>query len=182
MICLELFEKKIESKEIYEGKILSLRKDKVCLEDGTESFREVISHNGGACVVAIDDEENILLVRQFRYPFNEVLTELPAGKLEKGEDPEKCALRELYEETGYKAGRIVSLSQILPTPAYDEEITHIFYADMLEKGESSLDEGEFLECIKVPFEEALKMVLNGKIKDAKTVCGILTARLLKDMK
>ena len=178
---LKLFEEKIESTPIYEGKILGLRKDKVRLEDNSESFREVISHNGGACVAALDDDDNILLVRQFRYPFNDVITEIPAGKLEKGEDPKECAIRELLEETGYEAGRVISLGQILPTPAYDEEVTHIFYADMLKKKETHLDEGEFLECLKIPFDDAVKMVLNGKIRDAKTVCGILKAQVLRSL-
>ena len=182
MIALKHFEEKIKTENIYDGRILGLRRDNVRLEDGSESIREVISHNGGACIVAIDDEDNILMVQQFRYPFKRVLTEIPAGKLEKGEDPQSCALRELTEETGYEAGRVVSLGQNLATPAYDEEVIHIFYADKLKKCERHLDEGEFLDVCKIPFEEAVEKVLKGEIKDGKTSVGILKTKLLRDLK
>ena len=181
VIALKHFEENIGTENIYDGRILGVRRDKVRLEDGNESIREVISHTGGACIVAIDDEDNILMVQQFRYPFGRVLTEIPAGKLEKGEAPRVCAVRELMEETGFEAGRVIYLGENLATPAYDEEVIHIFYGDRLKKGERHLDEGEFLDVYKIPFEEAVKKVLEGEIKDGKTSVGILKTKLLRDL-
>ena len=174
------FEKKLESTLLYEGKILNLRRDKVELEDGRTTSREVVEHNGGVAVLAVDSEENILFVSQFRYPFGEVLLELPAGKLEKGEDPAQCGRRELMEECGCEAEIFKPLAQLYPTCAYDTEIIHVFYAAGLKEGKQNLDPGEFLTVQKIPIDKAVEMVLEGKIPDAKTQLGILKYKALRD--
>ena len=156
------YEKTIDSKVIYEGKILTLRRDTVELENGNHAAREVIDHPGGVAVLAIDEHEHILFVSQFRYPFGGVMLELPAGKLERGENPQECGVRELSEECGCKADCFVPLAKMYPTCAYDTEIIHIF-----------LDEDEFLTVRRIPVEKAVQMVLDGEIPDAKTQLGIL---------
>lgn len=174
------YEKKLESTQLYQGKILNLRRDKVELEDGRTAFREVVEHNGGVAVLAVDSEENILFVSQFRYPFGEVLLELPAGKLEKGEDPAQCGRRELLEECGCEANIFEPLATLYPTCAYDNEIIHVFYAAGLTEGAQHLDPGEFLTVQKIPVTEAVELVLAGKIPDAKTQLGILKYKTLRD--
>lgn len=180
VFLLSHFEKKLESTLLYEGKILSLRRDKVELEDGRITSREVVEHNGGVAVLAVDSEENILFVSQFRYPFGKVLLELPAGKLEKGEDPAQCGRRELLEECGCKASTFQPLAELYPTCAYDTEIIRVFYATGLEEGSQSLDPGEFLTVEKIPIDQAVEMALAGKIPDAKTQLGILKYKALRD--
>ncbi len=166
-------EKTIGSTPLYYGKILNLRKDLVKLEDGSTTVREVIEHPGGVCILALDEDGKIFFVRQFRYPFGRVLLELPAGKLEPGEEPEACAVRELRVETGCSAGRLISLGKMIPTCAYDTEVIHLFYADGLIHGEQQLDESEFLTVEKLSFSQAMDMVLNGEIIDAKTQLALL---------
>lgn len=169
------------SQEIkYKGRILNLRVDEVKLQDDTHSWREVIEHTGGVCVVAFDENDRLLMVRQFRYPFSEITWEIPAGKINAGEDPKECGARELLEETGYKAKTLESLGVLYPTPAYDSEIIRIYYAKDLTKAEQNLDEGEFLCVERVDFEKALEMVMNGEIKDAKTQIAILKIKILRD--
>lgn len=177
---MKLFEKTISTELIYTGKVVTLRRDIAELEDGTHATREVIEHPGGVCVVAVDETDNLLMVRQFRYPMAKALLELPAGKLEYGEDPFACGKRELEEETGHMANFYVPLGQMLPTPAYDSEVIHIYYAKNLSKTVQNLDEGEFLAVERMPFETAVDKVLSGEICDAKTQIGILKAKLLRD--
>ena len=177
---MRLYEETLSTTPIYDGKIISLRRDTARLENGREVAREVISHPGGVCIVAVDEEDRLLLVRQFRYPFSRVLTELPAGKLNYGEDPLRCGQRELEEETGCTADRFVSLGQFLPTPAYCEEVTHIYYASGLHTTHQHLDPDEFLDVERIPFEEAVRQVLAGELADGKTQIGILKAKLLRD--
>jgi ADP-ribose pyrophosphatase len=123
--------------------------------------------------VAVDDDGNILLVRQYRYPYAENLLEIPAGKLEKGEDPEACGIRELREETGYEAGKFTFLAEVYPTPGYTDERLHLYAAGRLAFKGQKLDSDEFLSVLKVPFEEAVEMCFGGEIKDAKSVIAIL---------
>lgn len=170
----------INSEMIYQGKILNLRRDTVRLENGNTASREVVEHSGGVAIVALDTEDNLLMVRQFRYPFGQVLLEIPAGKLEKGEDPAVCGMRELGEECGCTASVFQPLAKLLPTCAYDTEIIHIFYAAGLTASAQHLDPDEFLTVEKIPFEQAYDMVLRGEIPDAKTQLGILKFKALRD--
>jgi ADP-ribose pyrophosphatase len=164
---------KIHSQSIYNGKILNIRKDTVRLPDGSTALREVVEHNGGACVLALNEKNEIFMVRQFRYGAGKPLWELPAGKLEKDENPALCAARELEEEIGYRAEKIIPFGILHPTPAYCQEIIHIYRAEGLIKSKQKLDDGEFLEVAAIPFEKALEMVYTGEITDAKTVIAIL---------
>lgn len=169
---MKLIETKIEGEIIYNGKILRLERDKVILENGNTAYREVVRHNGGACIVAVTKDNEILFVKQYRYPFNKVVMELPAGKLEPNERPEICAKRELREETG-AIGEVEYLTEIYPTPGYSSEIIYIYAAFNVEIGSLSLDEDEFIDVVKVDIDSALEMIKSGEIKDAKTIVGIL---------
>lgn len=175
---MKLTEKRISGETVFDGKIMHVRRDIVELSDGSEAFREVVDHSGGVCVLALDDENRVLTVRQFRYPFERVLQEIPAGKLERGEDPDAAAARELREETGAVAGRMERLGEIYPTPAYCGEIIRMYLARDLVFGENDLDEGEFLDVERVPFDELVQKVLEGEIRDAKTVAAVLKAKVL----
>ena len=177
----KLTEKRLSGETVFDGKIMHVRRDIVELGDGSEAFREVVDHSGGVCVLAIDDEGRVLTVRQFRYPFERVLREIPAGKLEKGEDPDKAAERELREETGAVAGKMERLGEIYPTPAYCGEIIRMYLARDLTFGENDLDEGEFLDVERVPFDSLLEQVLTGEIRDAKTVAAVLKTKLLLNL-
>ena len=175
---MELKEKTISSEEIFSGRILHIRRDTVELPGGGRSFREVVDHPGGVCVLALDDENRVLLVRQFRYPYEKVLTELPAGKLEIGEDPEQAALRELREETGAVPGTFQSLGELYPSPGYCGEIIRMYLARELTFGEAALDEGEFLNVERMDFARLVELVLSGEIRDAKTIAAALKTKLL----
>ncbi|MDE5564518.1 MAG: NUDIX hydrolase [Oscillospiraceae bacterium] len=168
-----LNETTLDSTVLYDGKILRLEKDNVQLEDGSHAVREVVRHPGGVCVLAVTDKEEILFVRQLRYPYKEVTTEIPAGKLEYGENPETCGRRELLEECGCTPDSFTYLGKLYPTPAYDSEIIRIFLAKGLHYSAQSLDVDEFLDVERVPFTEALQMVMEDKIPDSKTQIAIL---------
>ena len=173
----QLIEKTISSKTVFDGKVFRVEVRDVELYDGSVSQREIVLHHGGATVVALDDDKNIFLVRQFRSPYEKVLYELPAGKLEKDEDPKDCAIRELKEETGMVAASVESLGEMYATPGYCSEIIHLYLASGLSKGEGNPDDGEFLQVIKVPLSEAISMIENNEISDAKTMVALLkTAR------
>ncbi|NCA67014.1 MAG: NUDIX hydrolase [Clostridia bacterium] len=158
---------------IYKGRILNLRNDDILLPDGRPAMREIVEHSGGAAILAIDENNMVYLTTQYRYPYKGELTELPAGKLDKGEDPFNCARRELREETGLVADSIEFLGQLYPSPGYCEEIIYIFLAKGLHKGEESPDDDEFLVTEKVPFNKLLQMVMSNEIKDAKTIFATL---------
>ncbi len=166
-------EKTLSSQKIYNGRILSLRVDRVLLENGHETVREVIDHQGAAGVVAFDEEGKLLMVRQYRYPIGQELLELPAGKIDPGESPLQCAARELQEETGYKAEKLTELGRVYPAAAYDVELVHLFYAQGLTPVQQKLDEDEFLSVEHVDFDEAVRLVLADEILDSKTQIGIL---------
>lgn len=161
---------------IYKGKILALRKDEVILPDGKESIREIVEHNGGSAIVCVKDGK-ILLVKQFRYAYNEELYEIPAGKLNENEDPEETAIRELEEEGGIKAERVKKIFEIYPSPGYTNEIIRVYKAEGFSQGKMHLDEDEFLSSEWVDLNKAYKMLKNGKIKDSKTIIAILNEKI-----
>ncbi|WAM30621.1 NUDIX domain-containing protein [Caldicellulosiruptor naganoensis] len=174
---MDLYEKTIESQTIYDGSFISLKVDKVLLPDGRTSQRAIVLHSGAAVIVPVDDEENVILVKQFRKPIEKVIIELPAGKLDKGEEPLECAKRELEEETGYSAKEFVKLTEIYTTPGFSNEVIHVYLARRLTQGSSHTDLDEFVEIFKVSLDDAVKMVKNGEIKDAKTIIGLLLAKM-----
>ncbi len=177
---MKLFEKTLTSETKFEGRIIKVLRDTVELENGKTSAREVVCHNGGVCVAALTEQNEVLLVRQFRYPYKEVLLELPAGKLEKGEDPYEAVKREQMEETGTAGENYISLCNLYPSPGYSGEIIRIWACRVAQKGEMHLDEDEFLEVERIPLDKAVEMVLNNEIPDSKTQVGILkTAALVK---
>ena len=163
-----------------DGCIFTITKDIAELEDGTTARRDVLHHPGGVGVIPVTDENEVLLVKQFRYPFSEITTEIPAGKLDYGESHSECGKRELLEETGCTYSEYTYLGEIYPVPAYDTEIIHIYMARGLEHQKQNLDEGEFLDVIKIPLSKAAEMVMNNEIKDAKSKIAILmAARILR---
>ena len=174
---MHLEEKTLSSKQVYDGKVVKLFVDEAELEDGSVMGREVIKHPGGVCVVPLDSDGNVLFVKQYRYPHHQVLTEIPAGKLEWGESHHECGLRELKEETGCTCDEYTYLGNLLPTPAYCGEVIHMYLAQGLHYGEQDLDEGEFIEIEKIPLEKAVEMIMNNEISDAKTQLAILKAKL-----
>lgn len=173
------FEKTLSSKEVFDGKVIRVCHDSVELENGETALREVVYHNGGVCVLPLTDSGEVIFVKQFRYPYKEEVLELPAGKLNKGEDPFESAVRELREETGAEAKKYTSLGRLYPSPGYCGEIITMYLAEDLSFGEQSLDEDEFLDTIRIPFEKAVEMVLSGEIPDAKTQTAILKAKLMQ---
>lgn len=173
-------EKTLDSKEIYSGKVIRVTLDTALLENGKTSLREVVHHHGGACVLAVTDDEQIYMVRQFRYAFGEELYELPAGKLEAGEDPFEAAKRELGEECGVSAADFTPLGVLYPTVGYDTEKIYTWLARGLTSINQHLDDDEFLDVEKIPFEKALAMVMDNTIKDSKTIAGILKYAMLRN--
>lgn len=161
-------EKTLKSELIYKGKILSLYKDDVICPNGVNSTREIIRKNKGAAIITLVDGK-IILEKQYRYPYDEVILEIPAGKCEENEDSKITASRELMEETGYKANKLTYLGSLYPSVAYVDEIIDIYYAEDLIKVEAHLDKDEELEITYIAIDEVKKLILDGKIKDAKTI-------------
>ena len=176
---MELREKTLEQEYIYRGKILNLRRDIAELPNGAHVVREVVEHHGGVTVAALTDEDELLFVRQFRYPSGELLLELPAGKLEAGEDPLSAAVRELHEETGADAERVYSLGWFYVSPGYTTERLYLYAACGLSFGKQALDADEFLDVEKMKFDDALKAALGEGFHDAKTDISILKLAYLR---
>ncbi len=172
---MQILEKTQKRQTVFKGKIFTVEKTQNLLPDGNTAYRERIIHTGGAGVLALDDDKNVTLVRQYRCGVERIMTEIPAGKTEKGEDPLACAVRELKEELGFTAKNIISLGSIAATPAYDSEIIYIYLATDLQKGNPKLDEGEFVETVTMPLSEAVSLVQKGVITDAKTQIALLKA-------
>ncbi|MCL2080353.1 MAG: NUDIX hydrolase [Oscillospiraceae bacterium] len=173
---MSFYEKQLETKTVYEGLIVSVKRDVAALQNGNNAEREVVVHPGGVGIVAVTEERKVLLVKQYRYPMEEVVLEIPAGKLERGEEPYICAVRELAEETGYTADKYVDLGMIYPSPGYCKEILYLFLALGLKPGKMNLDENELLSVEKADIEELVVKIMAGEIKDAKTVVGVLKAK------
>ncbi len=177
---MKLFEKTLESQEIFDGRVIHVTLDTVELEDGKTSKREVVGHPGGVCIAALTENNELLFVRQFRYPYKEVVLELPAGKLEKGQNPLENGKRELLEETGAIGREYMSLGKLYPSPGYCGEIIHIYFCKIDHYEQQKLDSGEFLNVEKIPLKTALEMVLNNEIPDAKTQTAIMKTAFMLD--
>lgn len=178
---MNLDEKQLKAEYIYKGKIINVRRDDALLPNGNTALREVVEHPGGVCVAALTDNDELLMVRQFRYPYFETVLEIPAGKRDsKDENPLDCGKRELKEETGALAENFFFLGELYPTPGYCAEIIWLYAATNLIFAEAEPDDDEFLHLEKIPFQKCVEMVLSGEIKDAKTQTAILKLKLLKD--
>lgn len=160
-----------ESRIVYSGKVVKLRVD--YLKGGRRKIREVVEHPGAVAVLPIISRDRVLLVRQYRYPIDEWILEIPAGTLMDGESPEKCALRELEEETGYRAGILKKMLTIYPCPGYSTESIHVFVAYQLEKATQRLEEDEELTVVEMSIDEAIRELLNSVVADSKTLLALL---------
>jgi ADP-ribose pyrophosphatase len=169
----DLTEHFVAGELVYDGALLKVRRDEVRLPDGSTGAREYIRHPGAVAIVPLFDDGSVLLERQFRYPHRREFIEIPAGKLEPGEPPLQTAKRELAEETGYVAAQWQQLGAIHTAIAYTDEAIHLYVARGMTRTERKLDQGEFLECLAVPFDEALRMIRDGGITDAKSVAALL---------
>lgn len=161
----------LSSERIYDGKMVNLRRDTVRLPNGREASREVVEHPGAVAVVPVLPDGRILLVRQFRHPVGKVLLEIPAGKLDPGEDPDHCASRELEEETGFRAGTLLRKASIFTGPGFTDEVIHLYLARDLERTKMNPDDDEFLEPGAYTPEELRRMIREGTVCDAKTISG-----------
>ena len=178
---MNLEEKQIKAEYMYKGRIINLRRDEALLPNGNTALREVIEHPGGVCVAAITENDEVLMVRQFRYPYSEVVLEIPAGKRDSAdENPLECGKRELREETGATAANFIPLGELYPSPGYCGEVIWLYAASGLSFGNQDTDEDEFLEVEKIPLKKAVEMIMNGEIKDAKTQAAILKLNLLRE--
>ena len=178
---MNLEEKQLKAEYLYKGRIINLRRDEAELPNGKTALREVVEHPGGVCVAALTDRNEVLMVKQFRYPYSEVIMEIPAGKRDsKDEDPLECGIRELREETGATAENFIFLGELYPTPGYCGEVIWLYAASGLTFGDCDPDEDEFLSVEKIPLEKAVDMIMSGEIKDAKTQAAVLKLKILKD--
>lgn len=175
----DLEEKQLSYEYIFKGRIINLRVDQAALPNGHTATREVVEHPGGVCIAALTGEDELYVVRQFRYPYGEVVLELPAGKREWGEDPESCGRRELTEETGIVAEKFRFLGELYPSPGYVGEVIYLYLATGLTSGDMHPDEDEFLQVEKIPLEGLVDMVLKGEIKDAKTQALVMKVYALR---
>lgn len=173
---MEFAEKTLKSQQVYEGKIVKVFFDDVEIANGKKTFREVVRHSGGIVILAFK-EDKILLVKQFRYPMKEVMYELPAGKLEFGEDPFFAAKRELEEETGYCANKWTDLGFVYTSPGYSDEKLYLYKAEDLYYTQCHPDDGEIIQAFEFDYKEVLKMIARGEINDAKTLCALFRGAL-----
>jgi ADP-ribose pyrophosphatase len=175
---MELTEKTLTSREVYRGRILRVREDTVRLPNGKTAEREVAEHPGGVGILALDGGD-VLLVRQYRYAFSRVLTEIPAGKREPGEEPFVTAQRELREEIGATAGKWTELGALIASPGCYGEVLYLYMAQELTFGDVHPDEDEFLDVVRMPFDRAVELCMTGELTDAKTVAALLKGKLLR---
>ena len=172
----DLIERQLDSKLIFDGRILHVYDDAVSLPNGHTASRELIRHVGAVCVIPVLDDGRVVVERQYRYPVDRVLTEIPAGKLDSAdEDPEEAARRELREETGYTCDELIPLGAFYPAPAYSSEKIHMFLARGLHRGEQDLDPDEFLNVTLVPLDVLASQALAGQLPDVKTQAAVLRA-------
>ena len=175
---MDMRETRISGEYFFEGRIMKARVDEVRLPNGKQASREVCEHVGGVGVLPIDRDGNIILVRQFRYPFDTETLEMPAGKMDHGpENAEECGVRELAEETGCTAGRIVPLGAMYPSPGFLTAVTYLFAALDLTEGETHPDEDEFVETVRLPIAEVERLIAEDRLRDAKTIAAMYRARL-----
>lgn len=175
---MDMTEKMLESREVYRGRILRVREDKVLLPNGKTGTREVVEHPGGVGILALEADGTVLLVRQYRYAFGRTLLEIPAGKREPGEEPFVTARRELREETGAVAESWTPLGKLIASPGCYDEVLYLYLAQDLHYGATDPDEDEFLAVERMPLDELARLCLEGEVADAKTVCAVLKAKLL----
>ena len=177
---MDLAEHKVSGKTIFNGKIVRLDVDQARLPDGSIATREVVYHPGGVAILALDEQNNVSLVRQFRYPFGKLLLELPAGKLDHGAEEDRLlgAKRELSEETGLEAEEWTYLGYTLASPGFCNEALHMYLARGLSRSQQHPDEDEFLDVITMPFAQLVEQVMDGTITDAKTVATTLKVKVL----
>lgn len=169
-----LIEKTIAEQTIYEGKVIDLKIEEVELPDGNKSKREIVRHPGAVAIIAITPDNKILMVRQYRKALDRVIVEIPAGKLEKGEEPRTTAERELLEETGYQANDITFLTSFYTSPGFADELVHLYVTEAIEKGDGTVtgDDDEFIDVLEISLEEAQKMLVDQQIFDAKTAYAV----------
>ncbi len=171
-----LYEQKISSKKVFSGKILGLFFDQVKLPNGNKATREKVTHPGAVGIVPVNSSREVYLVRQFRYPPDTILIEIPAGKLDHKEDPLDCAKRELKEEIGAQGAQMTNLSNFFTTPGFCDELLRMYLATGFTIRENNLDEDEFLQVVKFDLNKAVAMIKEGQIRDAKTIIGLMLAR------
>lgn len=172
----DFFEKQISSECIYDGIILHVYRDEIEQATGLRAVREIIRHNGAVCIVPITDNNEVICVKQFRYPFASTMIEVPAGKLDsKDEDPERAARRELREETGMSCNKLTYIGKMYGSPAILDEVIHMYIAEGLSEGECDPDEDEIIETASIPIDKLIDMIMSGEICDAKTQLAVLKA-------
>jgi len=174
-----LIETFVRKKTVWRGRAVDFRVDTVRLPNGKLATREFLDHPGAVGVIPLLPDGRVVMVRQYRHPVREVTLELPAGKLDPRESPLSCVKRELREETGFTARKITPLIQYWPTPAFANEVLHLYVAEGLKAGKMNTDEDEFLECVTLPLRRALELARRGEIKDSKTVIGLLACAVWK---
>ena len=175
-----LEEQTVSSAPIFDGKVLHVRLDEISLPNGQSATREYCHHNGAVCVIPLTDEDEVICVRQYRYPFHEDLLEIPAGKLDSpSENPNDAVRRELREETGAIASKITYLGKYYPSPAILDECIYMYMAEGLSFGETDFDEDEFIESVRVPLDKLVELTLDGKIRDGKTQICVLRAYMMR---
>ena len=178
---MDLTEKTLSREDCFDGKLVHVHVDQVRLPNGQTAAREVVDHVDGVAVLPLDERGNVLAVTQYRYVFGKTLLEIPAGKLDPGEDPVTGALRELKEETGAEPETFLPLGKLLPAPGCYGETLHLFLAKGLKFSQQQLDPDEFLNVERVPFDEMVHRCVNGEIDDAKTVAAVLRAKVLLNL-